>query len=164
MEEALYKGTPGFSSSEIARPHVVAQRYSSGGPSLSLKFRSRARARILILRNSRHDYRYRQMVQRRQRLRLHHPDGGGKDLFAHFSAIRVAAASNRSRKTRRSPFDVTTGPKGSKPQHQADRLTAIGGEKSPGDRAFYSSYEIRTRNASGRVTRFSRRIPEKMPV
>lgn len=39
------------------------------------------------------------------------PDGGGDDLFAHFSAIK-AGGFKSLRENQRVTFDVTTGPKG----------------------------------------------------
>jgi CspA family cold shock protein len=39
------------------------------------------------------------------------PDGGGKDLFAHFSAIRDNGFKSL-KQAQRVTFDVTTGPKG----------------------------------------------------
>ena len=39
------------------------------------------------------------------------PDGGGKDLFAHFSAIQDAGFKSLN-ENQRVTFDVTTGPKG----------------------------------------------------
>ncbi len=39
------------------------------------------------------------------------PDGGGKDLFAHFSAIQ-GQGFKTLRETQKVSFDVTTGPKG----------------------------------------------------
>lgn len=39
------------------------------------------------------------------------PDGGGKDLFAHFSAIQ-GQGFKTLRENQRVTFDVTTGPKG----------------------------------------------------
>ena len=39
------------------------------------------------------------------------PDGGGKDLFAHFSAIQDAGFKSL-KENQRVTFDVTTGPKG----------------------------------------------------
>ncbi len=39
------------------------------------------------------------------------PDGGGKDLFAHFSAIQ-GNGFKTLRENQRVTFDVTTGPKG----------------------------------------------------
>ena len=39
------------------------------------------------------------------------PDGGGKDLFAHFSAIQ-AAGFKSLKDGQKVSFDVTTGPKG----------------------------------------------------
>ncbi|MEW5862655.1 MAG: cold-shock protein [Pseudomonadota bacterium] len=39
------------------------------------------------------------------------PDGGGKDLFAHFSAIQ-ASGFKSLKENQRVSFDVATGPKG----------------------------------------------------
>jgi CspA family cold shock protein len=39
------------------------------------------------------------------------PDGGGEDLFAHFSAIQ-AQGFKTLRETQKVSFDITTGPKG----------------------------------------------------
>jgi cold shock protein len=39
------------------------------------------------------------------------PDGGGKDLFAHFSAIQ-GEGHKSLRENQKVSFDVTTGPKG----------------------------------------------------
>ena len=39
------------------------------------------------------------------------PDGGGKDLFAHFSAIQSSGFKTLT-EAQRVTFDVTTGPKG----------------------------------------------------
>jgi CspA family cold shock protein len=39
------------------------------------------------------------------------PDGGGKDLFAHFSAIQ-GEGHKSLREAQKVSFDVTTGPKG----------------------------------------------------
>jgi CspA family cold shock protein len=39
------------------------------------------------------------------------PDGGGKDLFAHFSAIQNSGFKSL-KENQRVSFDVTTGPKG----------------------------------------------------
>jgi len=41
------------------------------------------------------------------------PDGGGKDLFAHFSAIQTQGNGFRTLKeNQKVSFDVTSGPKG----------------------------------------------------
>ena len=40
------------------------------------------------------------------------PDGGGKDLFAHFSAIQSDGARKSLRENQKVSYDVTTGPKG----------------------------------------------------
>jgi CspA family cold shock protein len=48
------------------------------------------------------------------------PDGGGKDVFAHFSAIQ--GGGHRSlRENQKVTFDVTTGPKGD----QATNIRAL---------------------------------------
>lgn len=39
------------------------------------------------------------------------PDGGGEDLFAHFSAIQ-GQGFKTLRETQKVSFDITTGPKG----------------------------------------------------
>ncbi|EFK96236.1 Cold shock protein [sediment metagenome] len=36
------------------------------------------------------DDRNRKILQRRQGLRLHHPDDGGKDIFVHISAVQAS--------------------------------------------------------------------------
>jgi CspA family cold shock protein len=51
------------------------------------------------------------VVQRRQGLWLHHSRRGGKDLFAHFSAIRDGGFKSL-KEAQRVTFDVATGPKG----------------------------------------------------
>jgi len=40
------------------------------------------------------------------------PDGGGKDLFAHFSAIRGEEVRKTLRENQKVSFDVASGPKG----------------------------------------------------
>ena len=40
------------------------------------------------------------------------PDGGGKDLFAHFSAIQGNGGYKSLRENQKVSFDVTAGPKG----------------------------------------------------
>ena len=49
------------------------------------------------------------------------PDGGGKDVFAHFSAIQGGGHKTLSENQKVS-FDITTGPKG----EQASNITPIG--------------------------------------
>jgi CspA family cold shock protein len=50
------------------------------------------------------------------------PDGGGKDLFAHFSAIQTQGNGFRSLKeNQKVSFDVTSGPKGD----QASNIRAL---------------------------------------
>jgi CspA family cold shock protein len=46
-----------------------------------------------------------------QRFWLHHPDEGGEDLFAHFSAIQSNGFKSL-KENQRVSFEVTTGPKG----------------------------------------------------
>jgi cold shock protein len=48
------------------------------------------------------------------------PDGGGKDVFAHFSAIQ-GDGHKSLRENQKVSFDVTTGPKG----NQAANIRAI---------------------------------------
>ena len=48
------------------------------------------------------------------------PDGGGKDLFAHFSAIQ-GSGFKTLKENQKVSFDVTTGPKGD----QATNIKAI---------------------------------------
>ena len=48
------------------------------------------------------------------------PDGGGKDVFAHFSAIQGDGHKSLSENQKVS-FDITTGPKG----EQASNIKAI---------------------------------------
>jgi len=51
------------------------------------------------------------------------PDGGGKDLFAHFSAIQTQGNGFRTLKeNQKVSFDITTGPKG----EQAVNIKALG--------------------------------------
>jgi CspA family cold shock protein len=40
------------------------------------------------------------------------PENGGKDVFAHFSAIQSGGAHKTLREQQTVTFDVTTGPKG----------------------------------------------------
>lgn len=40
------------------------------------------------------------------------PDGGGKELFAHFSAIQSVAGRKILHENQKVSFDVTPGPKG----------------------------------------------------
>jgi len=40
------------------------------------------------------------------------PDGGGKDVFAHFSAIQGDGGHKSLRENQKVSFDITTGPKG----------------------------------------------------
>jgi len=49
------------------------------------------------------------------------PDGGGKDLFAHFSAIQGGDSFKSLKENQKVAFDVTTGPKG----EQATNIKAI---------------------------------------
>ena len=64
------------------------------------------------------------------------PDSGGKDLFAHFSAIQ-GEGHKSLRDNQKVSFDVTTGPKGrSGVEHQVARLIGISGEK-PAQAGFF---------------------------
>ena len=49
------------------------------------------------------------------------PDKGGKDLFAHFSAILGAGAHKTLRDSQKVSYDVTLGPRG----EQATNILAI---------------------------------------
>lgn len=49
------------------------------------------------------------------------PDGGGKDLFAHFSAVQGEGSFKSLRENQKVSFDVTTGPKGD----QATNIRAL---------------------------------------
>ncbi|TMH65719.1 MAG: cold-shock protein [Betaproteobacteria bacterium] len=40
------------------------------------------------------------------------PDGGGKDVFAHFSAIQGDGGHKSLRENQKVSFDITAGPKG----------------------------------------------------
>jgi len=40
------------------------------------------------------------------------PDGGGKDVFAHFSAIQGGDGFKTLRENQKVTFDITAGPKG----------------------------------------------------
>ena len=51
------------------------------------------------------------MVQRCEGLWIHSPDGGGEDLFAHFSAINMPGFKTL-KEGQKVSFEVTTGPKG----------------------------------------------------
>ena len=51
------------------------------------------------------------MVQRQQGFRIHRADGGGKDLFAHFSAIE-GDGHKSLHENQKVSFNVTTGQKG----------------------------------------------------
>jgi CspA family cold shock protein len=51
------------------------------------------------------------VVQRRQGFRLHYPDDGSEDLFAHFSAINMSGFKSLKEGEKVS-FDVVQGPKG----------------------------------------------------
>ena len=55
--------------------------------------------------------RNREVVQRRQGLRLHHARSGGKDLFAHFSEIKGSGFKTLA-ENQRVEFEVTQGQKG----------------------------------------------------
>jgi CspA family cold shock protein len=60
------------------------------------------------------------VVQRLQGLRLHHPGGGGQDLFVHFSAIQ-AQGFKTLKEGQRVSFDITAGLKGK----QASNIRAV---------------------------------------
>jgi CspA family cold shock protein len=49
------------------------------------------------------------------------PDTGGKDLFAHFSAIEGSEGHKSLRENQKVSFNVTTGPKGD----QASNIRAL---------------------------------------
>jgi len=49
------------------------------------------------------------------------PEGGGKDVFAHFSAIQGGERFRTLKEGQRVSFDVTTGPKG----EQASNIRAL---------------------------------------
>ena len=64
--------------------------------------------------------RHGQMVQRGEGVRLHHQDGGGPDVFAHFSAIQ-ATGYRSLEENQRVEFEITQGPKGP----QADQIRTM---------------------------------------
>ena len=49
------------------------------------------------------------------------PDNGGKDLFAHFSAIQGGGGHKTLRESQKVSYDVTSGPKGD----QATNIVAV---------------------------------------
>jgi CspA family cold shock protein len=51
------------------------------------------------------------VVQRGEGLRLHRPDGGGQDVFAHYSAIN-SSGFRELQEGQTVTFDVTQGQKG----------------------------------------------------
>ncbi len=51
------------------------------------------------------------MVQQREGLRLHRPEDGSADVFAHYSAIQ-SQGFRTLEENQRVEFDVTQGPKG----------------------------------------------------
>ena len=63
------------------------------------------------------------------------PDGGGKDLFAHFSAIQDSGFKTL-KEAQRVTFDVTTGPKGEQATNIRPEQVRNASSKKPGDRAF----------------------------
>ena len=52
------------------------------------------------------------------------PDGGGEDLFAHFSAINSSGFKSL-REAQRVTFDVTTGPKGKQASNIVPQYSSI---------------------------------------
>jgi len=65
----------------------------------------------ISVRNKLYGNRHRQVVQRREGVRVHHADDGGEDLFAHFSAINMQGFKTL-KEGQKVSFDVTQGPKG----------------------------------------------------
>ena len=80
------------------------------------------------------------------------PDGGGEDLFAHFSAINMPGFKSL-KEGQKVSFEVTTGPKGKqgeqhsggvKPRIDAAQCRAVQPTKKPGNRpAFFISSALR---------------------
>lgn len=60
------------------------------------------------------------MVQRRKGLWLHRQEGGGPDVFVHYSAIN-ASGFRSLEENQQVSFDVTQGPKGP----QAENVTPV---------------------------------------
>ena len=54
---------------------------------------------------------HREVVQRREGLRVHHPDGGGKDVFVHHTAIQTEGFRSLA-EGQKVEYEVTEGPKG----------------------------------------------------
>ena len=79
------------------------------------------RAPITTCREQLHGSGHRQVVQRREGLRLHLPvDGGGADVFVHYSAINGAGFRTLD-EGQRVEFEIGQGQKGP----QAENVTAI---------------------------------------
>src|SRR6058998_4432589 len=112
----VYKERAGFSKSRSSGPAAAAYARSSHQVavfSLPLKFpRSGRKPSYNFLGNVQMSTGTVKWFNDSKGFGFITPDGGGKDLFAHFSAIQGNAGYKSLRENQKVSFDVTTGPKG----------------------------------------------------